>query len=478
MRKAFDVQTTVEKIAGRVDAGQFRTAEQLIERLGPIDEPIVKVLSAEVEVYFARLDQAESLLTEVRSSLEQIHLARFAMAKGGLSYWRFEFEQAEDNFQAAYHLYKFLFDSFQVANALFNLGRVRRRQSQYDEAMSLLGRARDLLKSEPPEMIERFEFLSGLIDFNDAVCKHQLGDLDTAGRLYASAIELLRRSEECRYYGGALNSFGAYLKRLGKYDDAVLTLRRAMDIFRSLATFDDIAAASANLALTMIRLHRYEEAETLLREALELYQRTGNMASTASSLDLFAQLYLETGDLESAERFAAQATEQADLSRNPFQQAYAYISAGRVAYRKGDGFKAERLLRIALDLANRIASKELMAASTIFLAECCLTASVVKGREYLIQATNWVREYPDKWFEMELERIGERYKGDRISITEENKLVVNGNLLPSWNGAKEALERFLIKNALELANGNQTKAGQLLGITKVHVHDKRKQYDL
>ncbi len=47
MRKVLDLQTTVEKIAGRVDAGQFKTAEQLITQIGPTDEPIVRVLSAQ-----------------------------------------------------------------------------------------------------------------------------------------------------------------------------------------------------------------------------------------------------------------------------------------------------------------------------------------------------------------------------------------------------------------------------------------------
>ncbi len=478
MRKVLDLQTAAQKIAGRIDAGQFQTAERLMSELGSVGEPIISVLAAEVETYFARLENAEQLLKDVRGNLDQIDLARFAMAQGSLCYWKFEYEQAEENFQAASHLYKFLLDSFQVANALYNMGRLRRRQSRFDEAQSYLSQARDLLASEPPEMIERFEFLSGLIDLNDAICKHQLGDLDAAGGLYASSIELLRRSEECRYYGNALNSYGIHLSRFGRYEEAINSLNQAVIIFDSLGTFDELGAAHNNLALSMIRTKRFDEAKRLPRDTIDLHQRTGNISFATISLQLFAEIYLETGELERAESFVTQAIEQADLSGNPFDQADAFITAGRIAYRRGDSFKAERLLNIAVDLANKIASKQLMAASMIFLAECCLTTSVVKGREYLLQATNWVREFPDKWFETELERVSERYRGDRIAITDDNKLQVNGNLLPSWNAAKEALERFLIKNALELADGNQTKAGQLLGITKVHVHDKRRQYDL
>ncbi|MCS6817269.1 MAG: hypothetical protein N0A16_05875 [Blastocatellia bacterium] len=44
--------------------------------------------------------------------------------------------------------------------------------------------------------------------------------------------------------------------------------------------------------------------------------------------------------------------------------------------------------------------------------------------------------------------------------------------------AKEALEIFLIRKALEQSGNNLTRAGELLGTTRGHVHKKKKQYGL
>jgi len=156
----------------------------------------------------------------------------------------------------------------------------------------------------------------------------------------------------------------------------------------------------------------------------------------------------------------------------------ALIVAGQVAFRLGDYWNAEKSLSVALDLANKLESKMLQSHAYLYLAEACLPTSPVKGREYLMKAAELLTEYRDPWLDNELERISQRYKGERISITDENRLVINGNLLPTWAAAKEAVEKFLLKNALEQSEGNQTKAGQLLGITKVHVHEKRKQYGM
>jgi len=473
---AQDLPTVASDVLKLIDEGQFVRADKVLSQSGPSHDPMMNVLKAEVEIYFARLDQADDLLEAVAPDIESIHLAaRYALARGGLLYWRYDYEEASDQLQAAYHMYKFLADSFYMASALYGLGRLRRRQAQYEAAVDLLNRARAMVEAEETT---RGDFLRGLIDFNLGVCQHQLGDLKTASALYESSVGLLRDTEEYRYYGLALNSYGALLKRLGKYDAALNCLERATQIFSRLGIFEDMAHTTSNLALTLIRLQRYDEAQRLLYESIELRHRVGDIAGTALCLELLAELNLEVGDLPAAVTFAAQAMEQADLATNSFQQAYARITAGRVCFRKGDAFGAEKRLLAALDMAATLESKELICVASLYLAECYLVLSPLKGREYLWKSAELLHDFQDVWFQSEFERISQRYKGERISITEDNKLLINGNLLPTWAAAKEAVEKFLLKNALEQSEDNQTQAGRLLGITKVHVHDKRKQYDI
>jgi tetratricopeptide (TPR) repeat protein len=459
-----------------IDDGQFVDAEKQLSQISRLDDPMLRVAKAEVEIYFARINEAAEVLGEVAPEIEDIHLAaRYALTRGELLYWRYEQEQAEEQLQAAYHIYKFLGDDVRVANALYNLGRLRRRQSHYDEAQAMLGRGREMLETEETT---RGDFLRGLIDFNLGVCKHELGDLAAARELYESALRLLRETEGCRYYGLALNIYGALFTRIGEYPKALAYLREASEIFSRIGTLDDLARTTSNLAWTFIRLKDLNQAERYLQESVELHQRIGDISGTSLCLKLFAQLHLEAGNLNEAKRFASQAVEQADLGHDDFGMSDALIIAGQVAFRLGDYWNAEKSLGTALDLANKLDSKMLQTHGYLYLAEASLPTSPVKGREYLAKAAGLLTEYHDPWLDNELERISQRYKGERISITDDNRLVINGNLLPTWASAKEAVEKFLLKNALEQTEGNQTKAGQLLSITKVHVHEKRKQYGI
>ncbi|MBI4469397.1 MAG: hypothetical protein HY650_08770 [Acidobacteria bacterium] len=227
----------------------------------------------------------------------------------------------------------------------------------------------------------------------------------------------------------------------------------------------------------------------MLTRAMELHQRTGNISFASLSLNLFADLYLSMGNLDLAYRFASEAYQQADLSGNRFDQAYANIRKGIVVLRGGGddaGFSDSRdrnafaveLLTRALELGKEIGSIELIAISTLYLAEAQIGLSVVKGRDLLKSARDLVTTYGDVCLVGELKRIEARYQGERMVVTGENCLSISGNFLPRIPAAKAELERFLIKNALEQAGQNQSEAGRLLGVSKAYIHQKRKQYGI
>ncbi len=489
--KSVEVTTSlVSRLQDLTDCGKFREAETLLNRDPKDMSPLIQILGAEIDIYFERLDRAANRLHQALALVGRDSLARFVSVRGQLHYCKFEYEQADEDLQLAYRLYKFAGDTLHVATAQYNLGRLRRRQSRYKEAQSLLGSARQLIKLESQDLAERFEFLRGLIDFNDAVCIHQQGHLDDAGRLYASSIELLRRSEGGKYYGCALNSYAMHLRRLGRLDEAVACLENAIRIAECFGAPELLAAPLNNLSLVMLRMKRYEEAERLVREAIELYQRAGSISGVSEALDSLAQVYLEKGELERAERVAVQAMEQADLSRNPFDQAEADIRLGIISYRKhcvtdrtrggfDDGCQsARRFLESAIRMNEEIGSKELSATATLYLAEVYLGISVVKGREILERARELVHSYGDIYLIQEFERIAQRYQGERMTLSNDNCLSISGNFLPRVSEAKAEVERFLIKNALHQAGNNQSEAGRLLGVSKVYIHQKRKQFGL
>ncbi|MBI4468691.1 MAG: tetratricopeptide repeat protein [Acidobacteria bacterium] len=472
---------TSTKIAGLLDGGQYRNAEGALARSRIQDDLVALILQADIEIYFARLEEGAGLLAEVSEKLNALPLeaaARYALAKGTLHYWRYEYEAAEVEFDGAQQLCRLLGNRFQSARCLWELGRIKRRRGEYQAAEGFTSRARDLIKDDAAEHIERFEFLSGLLDLNSAICHHQLGDLDRACELYVTSTELLRRSEEGRYYGCALNSYGSLLVRLGRYEEAFEALQTSNRVCTEMAILEDISHAKSNLAWAMLRQGQFAESEEMLKEAIELGQRVGDIPGTAIRLELLGELYLAKGDFVGAKRHIDSAIEQADLGDHDYQKGYSRITAGRILLAQRDTRNAEKMLTRALEIGEKIQSIPLIARSCLYLSEVYLSISTVRGQEFLGRASELLADYRDVVMENDLKRISGRYRGERIVVTSENKLTINGHLLPTWNAAKEAVERFLLKNALAQAGDNQAKAGEILGISKVHVHDKRKQYGL
>jgi len=114
----------------------------------------------------------------------------------------------------------------------------------------------------------------------------------------------------------------------------------------------------------------------------------------------------------------------------------------------------------------------------IYLAEAYHGFHVTRGQEFLDKATILMEGQQDASFKSEYDAVVNKYRRERIVVSGENKFIIDGNLLPEWEDAKRGLEIFLLRNALKQSENNMTQAGKLLGISKVHVHTRRKQYGL
>ena len=264
---------------------------------------------------------------------------------------------------------------------------------------------------------------------------------------------------------------------MGHYSEALLTFEKAKRIFRKFNLAHDIEHASNNMALALIGLGRHEEAKPLLSESLELAQRIGNVTSASTFSVSFAELYIGLGELDKAHAYGTQALEYAELAGNLFEKGRALIQLGRVALLKGRYYESEKALRQALEIGERLKSREVEAPACLYLAELMLAVQPMKARQWLARAEQALAGYPHARFRAELERIRRKMDEGRIRV-EEERFIVDGTRLPKWYEAKEALEIFLIRRALEQTGGNLSQAGKLLGTTRVHVHKKKKQYGL
>lgn len=475
MPRVRELQVTASAIADLIDAGQFVTAERALRDIRE-RTPLARVLQAEIEIYFSRLREAERVLDEVAAEAKDVEVAaRYAMARGELSYWLYRYEEAEEHFQIALHFYKFLGNTFRQAVALYNLGRLERQRAHFEEAERRCHRALEYIENDHTLRADVFR---GLIWFNLGVCRFEQGELKRAEAFYTKAAEILEiREEGKRYYGLALNGLGGLYLYMGRYAEAVSVLSQARCIFEALGSAHDLEHVSNNMALALIWLGRYEEAEPLLQESFELAQKIGNVKGASTFLTSFAELYVGRGELEAAYVYGRQALECAELARNEFEKGCALVQLGRVALLKGRYYESEKALRQALEIGERLKSREVEVPACLYLAELMLAVQPMKAREWLARAERLLAEYPHAWLRAEFERIRQRLEAGRIRV-EGEQFIVDGTRLPKWYEAKEALEIFLIRKALEQTGNNLTRAGELLGTTRVHIQKKKKQYGL
>jgi tetratricopeptide (TPR) repeat protein len=474
MPQVRDLQVTASVVADLIDAGQFTTAEKALRGIRE-HTPLVHVLRAEVEIYFSRLREAEHWLDQAAAATQDVAVAaRYTMARGELSYWLYRYDEAEEYFHMALHFYKFLGETFRQAVALYNLGRLERRRARFEEAERFLNCTLERIKDDHTH---RAEFLRGLVWFNLGVCRFEQGHLDQAEVFYTKAIETLGSQEGKRYYGLVLNGLGGLYLYRGRYAEAVAMLQEARCILERFGSAHDLEYVSNNMALVLTQLGRYEEAELLLQESLELAQRVGNVAAASLFLTSFTELYLAQGDLEKAHVYGKRALEYAELAANSFEKGRALIQLGRIALLKRRYCEGEKILRQALDIGERLQSREIEVPACLYLAELMLVTQPMKAREWLARAEALLTEYPNAWFRAELERIRQKTEADRIRV-EGGYFIVDGTRLPTWYEAKEALEIFLIRKALEQTDHNLVRAGELLGTTRVHVYKKKKRYGL
>jgi len=474
MPRVRDLQVTASAVANLIDAGKFTTAEKALREVRE-QAPLVLVLRAEVEIYFSRLREAERWLDHAATETQDVEVAaRYTMARGELSYWLYRYDEAEEYFHMALHFYKFLGETFRQAVALYNLGRLERQRAHFEEAERFLTHAVELIKGRNDR---RAEFLYGLVSFNLGAIKLYIGQFEPAEEFFKEAAAILKSSEGQRYYGLVLNSLGGLYLYLGRYVEAVEVLHEAKSVFERLGVPHDLEHVDNNMALALTQLGRYEEAELLLQESLELAQRIGNVAAASTFLTSFTELYIARGDLEKAHVHGKRALEYAELAANSFEKGRAMVQLGRIALLKGRYYEGEKVLQQALEIGERLQSREIEVPACLYLAELMLATQPMKAREWLARAEALLAEYPNAWFWAELERIRQKAEAGRIRV-EGECFIVDGTRLPAWYEAKEALEIFLIRRALEQTDHNLTRAGKLLGTTRGHVYKKKKQYGL
>lgn len=468
----------ISRVEELVMRGDFKRAAQQIGHVPDVSDLRAAAIKAQVLIYEGRLDEAEEVLEpfedQIRDETNLKDTAEFGLAKAEWLYWRGEYEAAEKQMQNVLGIYRIKGDLFGQARALSLLGRVYRRQGNYELAKKQLDEALEAVRSQTE--IEDTDFLEGRILFNLGVIHHQLGELDQAESLYIRAMKMLKQTENGRYYAGVLNSYGMLLRAKGKYEQAARCYQEAISYFSESASFDDLAHATNNLAYVKIRLGDLEGAAQLLTESLELRRRARDIAGESVTLELMGVLHLEQGQMGEARRTLNSAIQVAELAKNDQERAFALITLGRVLAAQNALDESQEKLDEALRLAIQLKSKMLECESSTYLAEVhARKGDGVGAYEHLQRAKSLMNGYTDAYLKTQIERVENLLREEKIK-TAGGVFMIKSSFLPTWREAHDSLGKFLLTEALQHSEGSQVRAAELLGVTKAYITMLRRKY--
>jgi DNA-binding SARP family transcriptional activator/predicted negative regulator of RcsB-dependent stress response len=290
--------------------------------------------------------------------------------------------------QSALHAAELAGDLDAEADALLNLGDVRQRQSQHEDALRCLERAHELTRLTGDQAAE-YRVLSGLAMINylqgryrQAVGNYQqildlcqsagsqrqqirallgLGTIALLTGRYQQADRQLRQAAdlcgvigERVYLANALANLGDLHLRQGSYQEAADHLERSAAICRDSGDHVSATYAACYLARTAVRQGQYHPAEKRLRAALARFRASGNRHGETQAIACLSELELRCGRYRRARKNLEQALAICDETGDLADRAEALNLLGEVLLATGDAAQARVRHHDALALASQL----------------------------------------------------------------------------------------------------------------------------
>lgn len=189
-----------------------------------------------------------------------------------------DYDQAGQDFHAAYAVYAQLADQRGMAWIDGMLGLVAQRQGRLQEAIKLQTRAVETFRNVGDPYRE-LRTLSGL-----AIALWWSGDYLGARTIFERTMVLSERLGDVRIQESSLHNLGALADLLGDFEAAVDLKTRAIDLSRTANNAMGVALGLCNLGITFFKLERYAEALAALDEALAIDRAIGRRSGEAFCL--------------------------------------------------------------------------------------------------------------------------------------------------------------------------------------------------
>ena len=276
-------------------------------------------------------------------------------------------------------IYRDLGDRLGQANALRDLGDVRLATGDYPAGAQAQEQALGIYR----DLGDRPGQANALRNLGDV--RRMLGDYPAAARALEQALGIYRDLGDRLGQANALSYLGAVRRATGDYPAAVQAFEQALGIYRDLGDRLGQANALRNLGDVRRLTGDYPAAARALEQALGIYRDLGDRLGQANALSYLGIARRLAGDYPAA----AEALEQALATYRDLGdrggEAEALNERGTLHRVSGDVAQAEGCHQQALELARAIASSWDEAHALAGLGRCALAAGHATQAEVLLR---------------------------------------------------------------------------------------------
>jgi DNA-binding CsgD family transcriptional regulator len=182
-----------------------------------------------------------------------------------------------------------------------------------------------------------------------------LGEMDTAGRAAADALEAATEAGDNWAMGWALHVLSLVTAMQGRMTEALPLFDRALTVTQADAALTSLRLLlQINKAISLSSLDRYEEAFTAAREAQQIADRAGTVVQLGNAHSALGQLLFDTGQWDEA--LAEVQVLQEDL-KEPGAACSDHGIAAVICFHRGEVASARDHLAAAVPNAKRIGNR-------------------------------------------------------------------------------------------------------------------------
>jgi tetratricopeptide (TPR) repeat protein len=285
------------------------------------------------------------------------------------------------------------------------------------------------------------------------------------------AVDLLSEHDGARWEAIARNTLGLYLVETGAHGEALAEHERAEQIAVSLGLVSDVLAARNNAARALIFERRYAVARERLRRQSADHRdlAPAAVALAVCSYFLEAVAAILEGDYEAAERAAEHARRFAGERASYGNEEDTTLTLTWARALKGEAGARARLADLA-EQAHMLSecADEALASAAVFYT--LASDEPARAAEWEQRARRILSRAPSALSETILDEARRRQSTALVAVDRLGRLVVDLRRpdLPR-DEILAAVERHLLRVALERAGGSPARAARVLGVDRTTV---------